>query len=56
MPSSHSEREIAWVRPAERVPGLVNVRLESGEEFWDLTVGQVRQLAAERDWDVRPDR
>ena len=52
-----SERVIAWVSPADPViPGLVNVMLETGEEFRDLTMNQLRQLAAERDWDVRPDR
>ncbi len=48
-------RTIAWVRPGGG-PGLVDVELDSGEEFHDLTMGQLRALAKERSWDVRQDR
>ena len=50
-------RVIAWVRPAaSESPGLVDVELDSGEEFRDLTMGQLRELRAQRSWDVRQDR
>jgi hypothetical protein len=48
-------RTIAWVRPGGG-PGLVDVELDSGEEFHDLSMGRLRELARERSWDVRQDR
>ena len=52
-----SDRVIAWVRPSDPViPGLVDVETSNGERFHELTMGQFRQLAAERQWDVRADR
>ena len=50
-------RAIAWVRPAAGGgPGLVDVELDSGEEFRGLTLDELSELAAERSWDVRHDR
>jgi len=43
---------IAWLYPAD-VPGLTNVVLSDGRTLMDLTMGQVRMLAAREGWTIR---
>ena len=53
MPSHQDGSPIATVAPAG-IPGLVNVKVSTGEEFSDLTLGQLRSLAREHGWVVIP--
>lgn len=36
------------------IPGLVNVQVTTGEAFYDITLGQLRYLAAKHGWTVVP--
>lgn len=54
MMPAMTENPVAIVRPAERVPGLFDVQVTTGEEFYDLTIAQVRYLAAKHGWTVVP--
>jgi len=45
---------VAIVTPAERVPGLYNVQVTTGEAFFDLTIGQVKSLVYGRGWQLVP--
>jgi hypothetical protein len=41
-----SEQRILYVQPAEGIPGLWDAVYRPGENaYWDLSVGQVRDLA-----------
>lgn len=42
--------------PAMPMPGLFDVVLEDGQEYRDLTTGQVMDLAAREDWQITPQR
>lgn len=46
------------VRADDLIPGLFNVATEDGRHFFDITTGQLRDLAEREGWDIRtqPDR
>lgn len=46
---------LVYISPTN-IPGLVNVKTERGETYADLTVGQVRKLAAKYGWIPAPFR
>jgi hypothetical protein len=49
-----TDNPVAIVRPADRVPGLVDVQVTTGERFSDLTIAQLYYLAAKHGWTVVP--
>jgi hypothetical protein len=49
-----TDTPIAIISPAERVPGLFNVQVTTGEQFYDLTIAQLRYLAAKHGWTIVP--
>lgn len=53
MIGAMNDTPVAMVRPTD-IPGLVNVQVTTGEEFSDLTLGQLRYLAAKHGWQVVP--
>lgn len=44
---------IAYVYPTT-IPGLYDVVVSDGDEFRDLTVGQLNGLARSRGWELQP--
>jgi hypothetical protein len=44
---------VAYVSPTE-IPGLVDVHLETGVEYRDLTMGQLRTPSEREGWELRP--
>lgn len=44
---------LVYISPTN-IPGLVNVSTEHGQTYTDLTVGQVRYLAARDGWVPAP--